>query len=369
MDFQNRFQHKEGRLLRPLVKRGLFLSLFIAGSLHGPGFAVADTDAVRNGATTFASLQAAYDVASTGDTILSRAITFYEGLNLSRDINVTINGGFNADFTANANGATSLTGPLIISAGSTTVSRIAFAGNEAKASGMIVPLYSWPTEWPAIILAALAHPAVSVVAIINQTAIGPPMPPQECSEEWSDGIVSLKNAGITVIAYVDTNYTMTDVTTVKTRINRWNECYPGLGGVMFDQMDNNEASIGYYKEVSDYAKSTGLAFTVANPGADTPVAFFNGATADAFFVYESPGLPNASDFTKYQPFRSQSAVIPLEVPGSADTPGLMSAAAREWVRAVKQYCKYIYLTDDVMDNPWDNLSSYIDDLMRVLEEP
>jgi hypothetical protein len=69
-----------------LIKRGLFLALFMAGVCHASDSAIADIATVRNGAATFTSLQATYAAAATGDTVQSRAITFNEGLDLNRAI-------------------------------------------------------------------------------------------------------------------------------------------------------------------------------------------------------------------------------------------------------------------------------------------
>lgn len=68
--------------------------------------------------TTYTSLQAAYDAASAGDTILSHALTFTEDLTISKAI--TFDGGYNCDYASHI-GRTTLAGNLTVGAGVFTV--------------------------------------------------------------------------------------------------------------------------------------------------------------------------------------------------------------------------------------------------------
>jgi len=67
----------------------------------------------------YSTLQEAYDVAVDGDIIQVQAVRLMENLNLNRDITVTLDGGYNCDFTTKT-GKTRLKG-MIVSGGVVTV--------------------------------------------------------------------------------------------------------------------------------------------------------------------------------------------------------------------------------------------------------
>ncbi len=94
------------------------------------GFFLADLDNCREVAnppvvipgdpTEYYSLQAAYNAAGDGDTILMRAGLFTEDLYMNRPISVTIEGGYNCDYSA-VIGKTTLNGDMTINDGTVTI--------------------------------------------------------------------------------------------------------------------------------------------------------------------------------------------------------------------------------------------------------
>ena len=100
----------------------------------------------------------------------------------------------------------------------------------------------------------------------------------------------------------------------------------------------------------------GMTFTVGNPGTDTDPSYIG--TFDAMLIYETDGLPSASDMggwhASYAP--SNFGVIPYAVNMDAT-----------FVHNARKYVEYIYLQNDDLPNPWDSLSSYFDPLLATLE--
>ena len=79
---------------------------------------------------------------------------------------------------------------------------------------------------------------------------------------------------------------------MKADIDRWQNFYPGqLSGIFFDEQSNQANFIGYYRDLSQYAKSKGLPFTVGNPGTDTAEGYIG--ALDTMLIYESAGVPAA----------------------------------------------------------------------------
>ncbi len=70
--------------------------------------------------TSFYTLQDAYDAAVNGDAIQSRSIILPKDLNTDRNISITLNGGFNCDYSSNTN-RTTIYGNIMISDGSVTI--------------------------------------------------------------------------------------------------------------------------------------------------------------------------------------------------------------------------------------------------------
>jgi peptidyl-prolyl cis-trans isomerase B (cyclophilin B) len=89
---------------------------------------------VRIGAATYPSLQAAYAVAGPGSILHSQNVITYEGLFLNRDINITLSGGYDSTFTASDGGLTTISGPLIVGAGSIVVENLSIAGRNTQVS-------------------------------------------------------------------------------------------------------------------------------------------------------------------------------------------------------------------------------------------
>jgi PKD repeat protein len=74
---------------------------------------------VRVGSVYYSSLQVAYDAADNGTTIESQAFSFTGDINIDRDISVTIEGGYNCEYTGNI-GKTTLIGNMTTSQGTLT---------------------------------------------------------------------------------------------------------------------------------------------------------------------------------------------------------------------------------------------------------
>jgi YD repeat-containing protein len=78
---------------------------------------------VKVGGNYFCTLQEAYDDSLTisGSTIKSRAITFAENLTIDNNITVTLEGGYDCNFTTNTGNTTSVKGTITTTAGAGTI--------------------------------------------------------------------------------------------------------------------------------------------------------------------------------------------------------------------------------------------------------
>src|SRR5664280_2000329 len=71
----------------------------------------------RVGTTYYPNLQAAYDAASTGATIQAHAGTYADSLTADADKAVTLDGGYDCNYTPNTGNVTTIIGRVQVTAG------------------------------------------------------------------------------------------------------------------------------------------------------------------------------------------------------------------------------------------------------------
>lgn len=235
------------------------------------------------------------------------------------------------------------------------VSIIILTSNTALATtGIIIPLYVDPgKEWRSIVQAKNSHPEVPILVVINPH--NGPGPSQEI--EYAKGISFLQSADISVLGYVHTNFAARSSADVMAEIDRYKEWY-SVNGIFFDQMSNIVGNEGYYNILDDYSKSQGLGLTVGNAGIDIPVGYFD--AVDIVMLHDNFGLPDSMTVerwaTNYD--RSNISIVSYGVypPNQA------------FVRDASEHIGYIYMTDDVLPNPWDSLPTYFRGLVAMLDK-
>jgi hypothetical protein len=224
-----------------------------------------------------------------------------------------------------------------------------------SAAATIVPLYTSPghSSWNTVIAAKMAHPTVSVIAIVNPSN----GPGSAVSSSYASGIAGLTAAGIKVIGYVATGYTANSSASVKADIDRWRMFYPGqITGIFFDEQSNKAGDVPYYRDLSQYSKAQGLSFTVGNPGTDTAESYVG--ALDMMLIYESAGVPSIDRLAGWHANHAPSnfGVIPYA-----------TSMSTTFVRDARRYVQYIYLQNDNLPNPWDSVPSYFSELLAALE--
>ena len=262
------------------------------------------------------------------------------------------------DDRGSSTGGSGAGGSVVISTGGTGGSSSTGTGGSGStsstAAGTIVPLYTDPSDssWNAIISAAVAHPTVHVVAIVNPSD----GPGSSKNSAYTSGIAALQAAHIEVIGYVATGYGSHSIASMESEMDQWKSFYPTLQGIFFDEQSNSTSDVAHYQTLSQYAKSKGLSYTVGNPGTDVPAAYIG--ALDTMLIYESDGLPSVSSLSQWSSYAPGNfGIIPYNV----------SAMSSTFVKQARQYVGYVYLQNDNVPNPWDSLPSYFSDLLTALE--
>jgi hypothetical protein len=227
---------------------------------------------------------------------------------------------------------------------------------------ILLPMYMYPTlwqvgnPWEKLSQIAKAHPTVLIHAIINPNS----GPGTQRNGDFVNGIKMLKEAGIKVWGYTYTQYGTRSSANVKSDIDKYATFYPGLYGILFDEMSNRAGYETYYAELTKHAKSKGFVLTGGNPGASTLSTYVG--KVDTLTIYEGSAIPSSQTLAsrtfngEYHKNRFNYVSYGIQSP--------LNEAA---IKATRTYVGYLYVTNDVAPNPWDTLPSYFEQLVRILE--
>ncbi|MFO0942294.1 MAG: spherulation-specific family 4 protein [Pirellulales bacterium] len=241
-------------------------------------------------------------------------------------------------------------------------------------TGLIIPLYLYPANvhtndsYNRIIALKREHDTVPFWVIVNP-ATGPG---EQADQNYVKAIDRLLGAGCVVLGYVSTEYGKRDAQKVEDDLGRWQIMYPRVQGTFFDEMiyENSPAKIAHQKKLKAAADKRGFWPVVANPGTDTPEAYFKENVADVIIVHESEKWPEESKlhgnyFGGYSDYPNHSRGVLVHSMKQLD-------AAK--VLMIQKYAKWIYVTQDeyrVGDpkapNPWDAPSEHIETMCKLLE--
>src|SRR5438132_785660 len=245
-----------------------------------------------------------------------------------------------------------LTSSLTAVITTTPATHSAFA---SSSTGIIVPVYSYPgSYWSQVIQAKNAHPSVPIIAIINPNS----GPGTASDSNYVTGIKNLQAAGITVLGYVYTSYAARSISTAESDVSSYKNWY-NVNGIMFDEMSNVAGNENYYSTLTQYVKSHGMTMTVGNPGTSTLASYVG--TVDNITIYETGGMATASTLatgTFYPTYPSSDFSMISYGVSTLDT----TAETK-----VSPYVGYLYITNDVLSNPYDTVPSYFSSEVGTLD--
>jgi hypothetical protein len=227
-----------------------------------------------------------------------------------------------------------------------------FAAGPAHALEIVVPAYFYPSQgspWGPMTAAA---DDVPITAIMN-----PGNGPGNFKDNnYVAAVDAFRAAGGRVIGYVHTSYTNRPLAQVLADVDKYDAWY-GIDGIFVDEMHNigPASRLDYYKSIYDHVKSIDPQWEVmGNPGTNTIEQYATWPTADRFMVFENvgtqyPGYAPSAWNAKYD---SEKFVHLVHTEASAQN-------MEDFLElAVARNTGGIYVTHDVMNNPWDTLPSY-----------
>ena len=236
----------------------------------------------------------------------------------------------------------------------------------SSSPAILIPLYSYPNWWePADYIwddIALTNSQVPIMAVINPDT-GPGGGPP--NSDYQHGLDELRQAGVTILGYVDTDYGKRKPDAVQADVDLYHQHFD-IDGIFFDRVTSGADMCGYYKGLYTFVKSLpGMDIVVINPGTGPAECYFSQPICDIGVIFEG----DSNGWAEYQlpPYifnypSKRFAVLVHTVPDSATM-----QAHIDLVKA--RNIGYVYLTNDTMDdqNPWDTLPTFWEaeiDLLR-----
>ena len=211
-----------------------------------------------------------------------------------------------------------------------------------------VPSYFYPgSTWTQLESGA---PTVGL-AIINPNS----GPGGSVDANYVSQVTSSRAKGITVIGYVHTSYGTRSLTVVKAEVDAYYAMY-GVDGIFFDEVPEycDVTKSAYYNDLYGYVRAKGgVRKVVLNPGTRTGECYM--AASDIIVTFEDSyanyvGWVRSTWEANYPADRFWHLVINTSQANLANAIALSKSRKVGWV----------YVTPDVLTNPWDSLpdSSY-----------
>lgn len=210
----------------------------------------------------------------------------------------------------------------------------------------LVPAYVHPV-WIATWDRLLATTRPGSLVTINPAS----GPGSSADPAYADIVRRARAAGLTLLGYVPTGYGKRSSVRVRADVDRYRRWY-GVTGIFFDEAATRTNVLGYYRTLHRRVRSAG-GLVVMNHG--TPPARGYMEVSDVAVTFEGSAVDLAAATTPtwavaYPPGRFGHlvyAAAPEQLGGILDT-------ARS--RGVGR----IFVTDDVLANPWDTLPAYFE---------
>lgn len=217
-------------------------------------------------------------------------------------------------------------------------------GRAATCQKMFIPAYFYPG--PLWTQATAGAPTVGFM--IMNPASGPGT---SQNLDYVTAVNNARAAGVQVIGYVHTSYGVRDTVVVKSEIDAYKAWY-GVDGIFLDEVASDAALIPYYQDLANYIRATSGVFVALNPGTIPAEGYMT--VGDTVVVFEGT-------YSTYKTWSAPSWAF--NYPASKFTHLVHAVSGSTAMRNAVKWSQQrragnVYVTNDVLPNPWDILPSY-----------
>lgn len=219
------------------------------------------------------------------------------------------------------------------------------AGRPRPVVQIVVPGYVEPSA------VAYWHTVIGSVPTVRDVILNPSNGPGPVAHtDYRTLVTQLRERGIRVLGYIATGQGDRSRSAVEADVTRWRSFY-GVNSVFFDEASEKAADLGLYRDYADRVHGDG-GIAVLNPGVVPAQGYF--AFADAVVTFEDSATrymraPRNPAWLSTEP-REKVWNILIGVPRDRLTQVLD--------RVTTQNAGEVYITDDDVPNPYDQLPSF-----------
>ena len=220
----------------------------------------------------------------------------------------------------------------------------------AHAVNILLPAYFYPSSdpnqsfWDEMTAAA---GQVGITAIMNPDS----GPGSSVNSDYTTAVDVLRAAGGKVVGYVHTSYGARSQTEVLSEVSSYASFY-NIDGIFLDEMSNTSVDFAYYQSLYSSIKSTNPGYRIfGNPGTNTLESYLT--AADVLVTFENQtGYDTFTPDTWTNNYTADHfAHLLYNVNDKAAMLAYVALAADRNVG-------YLYITNDILTNPWDTLPQY-----------
>lgn len=228
------------------------------------------------------------------------------------------------------------------------------ASDRAVRMKIWLPAYYYPfgpglREWNRLIAAAKVAP---IVAIVNPAS----GPGDHVDTNFAAVLPRARKAGVTLVGYIGTQYARKPLDRVKREIEDFLRFYPDITGFHFDEQSPNARDVAYYVDLYKYVHNRiPGSLVVTNPGSLCAVEYAAAPASDVICLFE-----RERGFAEFQPPDWASRFSGSRFCVQSHAVATEDAMIRSINRAAQLKIGYVFVTDDVLPNPYDRLPSYWD---------
>jgi hypothetical protein len=179
----------------------------------------------------------------------------------------------------------------------------------------------------------------------------------------------LRKAKVKILGYVHTSYAKRDMKKITDDIDQYARHYD-VDGIFFDEASNRDQDKDFYTQLTAHArKAPKLKTIVINPGVATTPAYIDAkhSVTDIAVTFEQTydhwltvSHANPPDWV-YRKTADRFALLVHTTPDIA-------AMKRAIDLGRGRHYGYVYITDDMGDNPWDTLPTYWQDMVDYIKQ-